>query len=76
MVKRGNWSSVHPVVPAMALGWIDYHLFDPWFPLEQILYPSISEFSPPGTSPRHRRPSRSGSSASKTLRIPMKCGTC
>jgi thioredoxin reductase (NADPH) len=44
LVKRGNWSSVHPVVSAMALGWIDYHLFDPWFPLEQILYPGISEF--------------------------------
>ena len=28
----------------MALGQIDYHLFDPWAPLEQILYPSIGEF--------------------------------
>ena len=44
LVKRGNWSSVHPVISGMALGWIDYHLFDPWEPLEQILYPSISEF--------------------------------
>ncbi len=44
LIKRGNWSSGHPVVSRMALGQIDYHLFDPWFPLEQILYPSISEF--------------------------------
>jgi thioredoxin reductase (NADPH) len=28
----------------MALGQVDYHLFDPWFPLERILYPGISEF--------------------------------
>ena len=28
----------------MALGRVDYHLFDPWAPLEQILYPSISDF--------------------------------
>jgi thioredoxin reductase (NADPH) len=44
LIKRGNWSSGHPVVSGMALGRIDYHLFDPWAPLEQILYPSISEF--------------------------------
>jgi thioredoxin reductase (NADPH) len=44
LIKRGNWSSGHPVVMGMALGRIDYHLFDPWAPLEQILYPSISEF--------------------------------
>ncbi len=44
LVKRGNWSSDHPIVSGMALGRIDYHLFDPWVPLEQILYPSISEF--------------------------------
>ncbi|HZA71385.1 MAG TPA: FAD-dependent oxidoreductase [Propionibacteriaceae bacterium] len=44
LIKRGNWSSDHPIVAGMALGRIDYHLFDPWAPLEQILYPSISEF--------------------------------
>ena len=44
LIKRGNWSSAHPVVAEMALGQVDYHLFDPWFPLERILYPSISEF--------------------------------
>jgi thioredoxin reductase (NADPH) len=44
LIKRGNWSSGHPVISGMALGRIDYHLFDPWEPLEQILYPSISEF--------------------------------
>jgi thioredoxin reductase (NADPH) len=44
MIQRGNWSSAHPVISSMALGQIDYHLFNPWFPLEQILYPSLSEF--------------------------------
>jgi thioredoxin reductase (NADPH) len=44
LIKRGNWSSENPVVSAMALGRIDYHLFDPWAPLEQILYPSLGEF--------------------------------
>jgi thioredoxin reductase (NADPH) len=44
LIGRGNWSSHHPVVAEMALGQVDYHLFNPWFPLERILYPSISEF--------------------------------
>ena len=44
LIKRGNWSSGHPVISEMALGRIDYHLFDPWAPVEQILYPSISDF--------------------------------
>jgi thioredoxin reductase (NADPH) len=44
LIQRGNWSSAHPVVSAMALGHVDYHLFNPWAPLERILYPSISEF--------------------------------
>ena len=44
LIERGNYSSRHPVVTVMALGEVDYHLFDPWFPLERILYPGISEF--------------------------------
>ncbi len=44
LIERGNWSSDHPVISAMALGRVDYHLFRPWFPLERILYPSVSEF--------------------------------
>ncbi len=44
LIERGNYSSRHPVVTAMALGQVHYHLFDPWFPLERILYPGISEF--------------------------------
>jgi thioredoxin reductase (NADPH) len=44
LVHRGNWSSLHPVVAAMALGQVDYHLYVPWAPLEQILYPAITDF--------------------------------
>ena len=44
LIRRGNWSSGHPVVSGMALGRVDYHLFSPWAPLEQILYPSVSDF--------------------------------
>ena len=44
LIERGNYSFRHPVVSIMALGQVDYHLYDPWFPLERILYPSISEF--------------------------------
>jgi thioredoxin reductase (NADPH) len=44
LVDRGVWSAAHPAVSAMALGQIDYHLFVPWFPVEQILYPAVSEF--------------------------------
>ena len=28
----------------MALGQVDYHLYNPWSPLERILYPAVSEF--------------------------------
>jgi thioredoxin reductase (NADPH) len=44
LVTRGNWSAAHPVVSALALGQVDYHLYRPWRPLERILYPAVSEF--------------------------------
>jgi len=44
LIQRGNWSSAHPMVAAMALGQVDYHLYNPWFPIERLLYPAISEF--------------------------------
>jgi thioredoxin reductase (NADPH) len=44
LVQRGNWSSCHPVVAALALGQVDYHLYAPWAPLERILYPAVGEF--------------------------------
>ncbi|WP_324277998.1 FAD-dependent oxidoreductase [Blastococcus brunescens] len=44
LVHRGKWSSRHPVVDAMALGRVDYHLYVPWVPIERVLYPAISDF--------------------------------
>jgi thioredoxin reductase (NADPH) len=44
MVNRGDWSAEHPVITALALGRIDYHLYRPWQPLERILYAPVSEF--------------------------------
>ena len=44
LVGRGDWSSAHPAISAMALGQIDYHLYNPWRPLERILYAAVSEF--------------------------------
>jgi thioredoxin reductase (NADPH) len=44
LVERGDWSSAHPAITAMALGQIDYHLYNPWRPLERILYAAVSEF--------------------------------
>ena len=44
LVRRGDWSSRHPVVAAIALGQVDYHLYCPWAPLERILYPAVSDF--------------------------------
>jgi thioredoxin reductase (NADPH) len=44
LVQRGNWSGRHPVVAALALGQVDYHLYSPWLPLERILYPAVSDF--------------------------------
>jgi thioredoxin reductase (NADPH) len=44
MIDRGNWSAEHPAVAAMAVGQIDYHLYNPWVPVERTLYPAITEF--------------------------------
>ena len=44
VISRGNWSSQHPLIGAMALGQVDFHLYDPWQPVERILYPSVAEF--------------------------------
>ncbi len=42
LVER-DYTAANPIVPAMTLGQIDYHLVKPWSP-EQALYPAISEF--------------------------------
>ena len=44
VIERGDWSTAHPAVSAMALGQIDYHLYVPWYPAERILYPVVGEF--------------------------------
>jgi thioredoxin reductase (NADPH) len=41
LVER-NYTSVNPIVPAMTLGQIDYHLVKPWN-TEQALYPAVGE---------------------------------
>ena len=42
LVER-DYTSANPIVRAMTLGQIDYHLVKPWFP-ERGLYPAVSEF--------------------------------
>jgi thioredoxin reductase (NADPH) len=42
LVER-DYTSANPIVPAMTLGQIDYHLVKPWFP-DRGLYPAVSEF--------------------------------
>ena len=42
LVER-DYTAKNPIVPAMTLGQIDYHLVKPWFPV-QGLYPAVSEF--------------------------------
>jgi thioredoxin reductase (NADPH) len=42
LVER-NYTAANPIVPAMTLGQIDYHLVKPWFP-DHRLYLPISEF--------------------------------
>ena len=37
IVNRRSWSTSHPVVAALARGQIDYHLYNPWVPLERLL---------------------------------------
>ena len=44
LIDRGNWIGTHPVITAMAVGKIDYHLYFPWFPAERNLHPAVSEF--------------------------------
>jgi thioredoxin reductase (NADPH) len=42
LVER-DYTKANPIVPAMTLGQIDYHLVKPWLP-ETGLYPAVSEF--------------------------------
>jgi thioredoxin reductase (NADPH) len=42
LVER-DYTVANPIVPAMTLGQIDYHLVKPWLP-EQALYPAVGEF--------------------------------
>ena len=42
LVER-DYTTANPIVPAMMLGKIDYHLVKPWSP-DQGLYPAVSEF--------------------------------
>jgi thioredoxin reductase (NADPH) len=42
LVER-DYTATNPIVPAMMLGQIDYHLVKPWFP-DHGLYPAVSEF--------------------------------
>ena len=42
LVER-DYTTANPIVPAMMLGQIDYHLVKPWFP-DHGLYPAVSEF--------------------------------
>jgi thioredoxin reductase (NADPH) len=42
LVER-DYTAANPIVPAMTLGQIDYHLVKPWFP-DRGLYPAVSEF--------------------------------
>jgi thioredoxin reductase (NADPH) len=44
MIDRRNWSPTHPMVAALALGQVDYHLYNPWVPVERLLYSPVSEF--------------------------------
>jgi hypothetical protein len=76
LVERGDWSSTHPAISAMALGQIDYHRYNPWRPLERILYTAVSEFWPRGRSSESRRPSRSGSSALSSRGTHTNCEMC
>jgi thioredoxin reductase (NADPH) len=42
LVER-DYTAANPIVPAMTLGQIDFHLVKPWFP-DHALYPAVSEF--------------------------------
>src|SRR3954452_17243561 len=44
LIRRGSYSSMHPLVTALALGQVDYHLYCPWAPLERVLSPAVSDF--------------------------------
>ena len=54
LIERGDWSATHPAISALALAQIDYHLYNPWRPLERILYAAVSEFL--AAWERHREP--------------------
>lgn len=43
VLAERDYTTANPIVRAMTLGQIDYHLVKPWFPL-QGLYPAVNEF--------------------------------
>src|SRR5947207_11922804 len=43
LLMERDYTATNPIVPAMVLGQIDYHLVRPWVP-ELGLYPPVSEF--------------------------------
>jgi len=43
LIERGDWSAGHPAIAAIARGQVDYHLYNPWRPLERILYAPLGE---------------------------------
>jgi CheY-like chemotaxis protein len=76
LIERGDWSAVHPAVSAMALGKIDYHLYDPWHPPERILYQAVGEFLAAWERAGSPLLLLSGLSARRTRPAPISCATC
>ncbi len=55
LVVERDYTRANPIVPAMMLGQIDYHLVKPWN-LELGLYPAVSKFLASGAGAQERGP--------------------
>ena len=44
IIARGNLSPQSSIIDAFSMGQVDFHLFNPWHPLERNLYPAVSDF--------------------------------
>ena len=71
-----DYTSTNPIIPAMTLGQIDYHLVKPWLP-ELGLYPAVSDASRAGPRREARRlRASSASSLPRTARAHTRSAIC
>jgi hypothetical protein len=75
LIDRGDWSAAHPVVSAMALGQVDYHLYNRGILWNGFCIRRSATSCLHGICLRTHRWCQCGSSAADPRRARTSCGT-